>query len=371
LNLVEGGEYTGEDRGAPPADPFAAPAPPVTFSGEEPAVWNFLPASDHLQLPGVQAVTRVGRYDSALLASGRSTDGLLLGVDRVDFPQVAFFRDDFASEPLVALMNRLASDPSALLVDRGTWERFNLNTGDQVELTVRLAERQRLPFIVAGFLEYFPTLYPEDGPFFLANLEYIFESSGGLQPYDVWLRTGPEADSRAIVAGVQSLGVAVIRAQDARRILGEVFAAPNRQGMLGLLSVGFLAAAALTVIGFLLYALLSFRERFVQLGVLRALGLSARQMAAALALEQLFLILAGLAAGTLIAVLTASLFIPHLPVTFGSHPGTPPYAVQIAWADLARVYLIFGATLVLGVGATLWSLSRMKIFQAVKMGENV
>jgi putative ABC transport system permease protein len=240
-------------------------------------------------------------------ASGRSADGRLIGVDRVDLPAVAFFRDDFASEPLVALMNRLASDPSALLVDRSTWERFNLNTGDSVELAVELEERQRLPFVVAGFFEFFPSLFPEDGPIFLANLEYIFESSGGLQPYDVWLRTAPEADSRAIVAGVQNLGVPVIWAQDARQTLETALSAPNRQGTLGLLSVGFLAASALTVTGFLLYALFSFRERFVQLGVLRALGLSTRQMAVALALEQFILVLAGLIAGTAIAVLAARL----------------------------------------------------------------
>jgi putative ABC transport system permease protein len=94
-------------------------------------------------------------------------------------------------------------------------------------------------------------------------------------------------------------------------------------------------------------------------------------MAAALALEQMLLVLAGLAAGTAIAVLAAGLFIPHLPATFGSHPGTPPYSVQIAWEELSRVYFIFAAMLFLGVAATLWSLSRMKIFQAVKMGENV
>jgi putative ABC transport system permease protein len=372
LNLVEGGEMLSEEDGGPPADPFAASSPVQTNRmGDEQAVWSFLPPSDHLQLPGVQAVARVGRYTAALAAGGRSGDGRLVGVDRVDFPGVAFFREDFASEPLVSLMNRLASDPSALLVDRRTWERFSLNTGDPVELTVDLEGRQALPFKVAGFFDYFPSLYPEDGPIFLANLEYIFEMSGGLQPYEVWLRTSPEAESRAIVTSIQQLGVAVILAQDARGTLKAAMGLPNRQGTLGLLSVGFLAASALTVIGFLLHTIFSFRERFVQLGVLRALGLSSRQMAAALALEQLLLVTAGLAAGTAIAVLTAGLFIPYLPVAFGSHPGTPPYSVQIPWEEISRVYLIFGGMVLLGVAGTLWSLSRMKIFQAVKMGESV
>jgi putative ABC transport system permease protein len=373
LNLVEGGEYTGE----PPAQPtgLGLPGSQGTVApqsgGDEDAIWNFLPVSDHLALPGVQAVARVGRYDGRFEAGGRSTSGTLVGLDRTDFPAVAFFRSDFASESLGGLMNRLASDPAALLVDRATWEQFHLNTGDQVSIQARIGERHALSFKIAGVLDYFPTLYPQDGPFFLANLEYIFESTSGLQPYDVWLRTAPDADSLAIIRGVNTLGVSVVRAQDARLALEDAFFTPNRQGMLGLLSVGFLAAVMLTVIGFLLYALFSFRERFIQLGVLRAIGLSARQMGAYLALEQLIMILTGVTAGTAIAVLAAYLFIPYLPVVFGSHPGTPPFTVEIAWVDIARVYAIFTGMLVLGIGSTILSLRRMKIFQAIKMGENV
>jgi putative ABC transport system permease protein len=372
LNLVEGGEYTGETQN--PAEVFsqagASGTIQVPVSTDLPAVWNFLPVSDHLSLPGVQAVARVGRYDAELQAGGRSAGGNLLAIDRTDFPRVAFFRRDFASEPLIALMNRLAYDPAALLVDRGTWERFNLNTGDPVQLRIRLEQRQTLEFKVAGVMEYFPTQYPEQGPFFVANLDYLFESTGGLQPYDVWLRTAQGADPRAIVQGVNNLGVAVIRAQDARLLLDQTFQTPNRQGVLGLLSVGFLSALLLNVVGFLLYALFSFRERYIQLGVLRAIGLSGEQMAAYLALEQFFLILTGLGVGTGIAVLAAYLFIPHLAVTFGSHPGVPPSVVEIAWGDMLRVYAVFGGMLLAGVGVTLFMLRRMRLFQAIKMGEN-
>ena len=369
LNLVESGEYTGETSSAPL--PPGAPQPQAP-AGNEPAVWNFLPVSDHLSLPGVQAAARVGRYDAELRASGRRSRGRLVGLDRTDFPAVAFFRQDFAPEPLGALMNRLALDPAALLVDQETWERSSLNPGDQVQVQVTASgERRVLDFKVVGVLEYFPTLYPSDGPIYLANLEYIFEAFSGLVPYDVWLRTSPDANTQAIINGLNLLGVSVIRTQDARLALDETFASPNRQGVLGLLSVGFMTASILTVTGFLLYALLSFRERFIHLGVLRAIGLSVGQMAGYLALEQFVLIMTGLAAGTGIAVLSAYLFIPHLPVTLSQHPGVPPYLVEIAWGDMLRLYLIFGAMLLVGMGATIWSLLRMNIFQAVKLGEVV
>jgi putative ABC transport system permease protein len=370
LNLVESGEYTGETSSSAPLPPGAPQ--PQTPSSNEPAVWNFLPVSDHLSLPGVEAAARVGRYEAELRAGGRRARGRLIGLDRTDFPTVAFFRQDFAPESLGALMNRLALDPAALLVDLDTWERSNLNPGDQVQIQVTASgERRTLDFKAVGVLEYFPTLYPSDGPIYVANLEYIFEAFSGLVPYDVWLRTAPQTETQAVVNGLNLLGVSVIRTQDARAALDESFASPNRQGVLGLLSVGFMTASVLTVTGFLLYALLSFRERFIHLGVLRAIGLSVGQMAAYLALEQFVLILTGLAAGTSIAILSAYLFIPHLPVTLSQHAGVPPYLVEIAWADILRLYVIFGGMLLVGMGATIWSLLRMNIFQAVKLGEVV
>ena len=101
---------------------------------------------------------------------------------------------------------------------------------------------------------------------------------------------------------------------------------PERQGLFGLLSVGFVAAALLTVLGFLLYALFSFRRRIIELGILRAIGLSAGQMTSFLAWELAFLILTGLVAGTVLGAWISNLFIPYLQVGTGpaaAHPALP------------------------------------------------
>jgi putative ABC transport system permease protein len=371
LNLVESGEYTGETGVNQPSPP-GMPAQPQPRPSEGPAVWNLLPVSDHLKLPGVQAAARVGRYDAQLQSGNRRSGGRLIGLDRTDFPNVAFFRDDFASESLVGLMNRLALEPAALLVDRSTWERLSLSPGDQLQMNITFSgERRTLSFKVAGVLDYFPSLYPSDGSFFIGNLDYIFESFGGLLPYDVWLRTAPGTDTGSVVRGLNQMGVAVVRTQDARQALQTAYTTPSRQGVLGMLSAGFLAASLLTVIGFLVYALLSFNQRFIQLGVLRAIGLSVGQMGAALALEQALLVFAGIVAGTGIGVLASYLFIPHLPMVVNARADILPSVVQIAWMDILRIYVVFAVMFFAGVGATLASLRKMKLFQAVKLGETI
>ena len=103
---------------------------------------------------------------------------------------------------------------------------------------------------------------------------------------------------------------------------------PERQGLFGFLSIGFAAAALLTVLGFLLYALFSFRRRFIELGMLRAIGLSAGQMTSFLAWELAFLILTGLVAGTVLGVLVSQIFIPSLQVGAGLEARIPPFLVR-------------------------------------------
>jgi len=317
----------------------------------------------------VQAAARVGEYH-AQSSLGNREEGTFIGVDRTDLPLVAFFRRDFAPDSLGGLMNRLALDSRALLVERGFLAHNALNVGDplRLELTM-IGQRRTVEFVVAGVLHLFPTQYPEDGPFFVGNLDYAFQQMGDEYPYDVWLAVVGERPSEDIVADLQEIGFRVMNYDDARQMILQEQMQPARQGLFGVLSVGFLAAAGLTVLGFLLYAVFSFRQRFIELGVLRAIGLSVGQMAAFLAGEQLALIVTGAAAGTGLGVWASRLFIPFLQVRGGQHPHTPPFVVQVAWADIFRIYAVFGAMLLVAIAVMLVLLIRMRVFEAIKLGE--
>jgi putative ABC transport system permease protein len=292
-------------------------------------------------------------------------------VDRIDFASVAFYREDFAGgEMLAGLMNRLAPIRANLLVSRDFLAQHGLSVGDPLRLTVGVAgEFREIEFVVAGVLDLFPTLYPQDGPFFVGNLDYIYEGMGGTFPYDVWLVTDPALPGNEVVAGVRDLGLAVTAVSDAQALIAEEQGRPERQGLFGLLSVGFLAAAALTVLGFLVYAVVSFQRRFIELGMLRAVGLSVGQMAAYLVGEQALLIMAGGGIGTALGICASLLFIPYLQVGAGKVAQVPPFEVQIAWGGLWTIYAVFGVMFVLAVVLLILLLVRMRIFEAVKLGE--
>ncbi len=330
--------------------------------------WLFLPVSEHLNVPGVQQAARVWAQQVTIQLGEQSEDAMLMGIDRLDFPKVAFFRRDFAPASLGALMNALAVRDDAILVSRQVLDS-GLGVGDMVEIPIPIGSAPKVKFTVAGVVDLFPRLYAQEGAFFVANLDYIFNSAGGLYPYDVWLKTDPSLNTESLLAGAKELGIPILQAFGARREADKVLLRPERKGVFGLLSVGFVASALLTVVGFLIYSYVSFSQRYIELGVLRAIGLSVGQMGAFLVVEQLILIALGVAAGTGLGVWTSSLFIPFYHVQIGRYIATPPMVVQIAWREVFYVYAVLAAMFLTAVAVLFLSLRRLRIFEAVKLGE--
>jgi putative ABC transport system permease protein len=348
------------------------PIPVPEGADPESLGFSFLPVEDHLVIAGVQTATRVGRYRANVSIGGQQSSGQLMGLDRLDFPQAAFFRDDFAAEPLIGLLNRLATRRNGLLVNQHFLQQRSLAVGDPLLLTVNTGSKfAEIPFIIVGTFDLFPTWYPDEGALFIGHLAYMHEKMDGTFPYHVWLATDGATSAEQIVSQVRQRGFTVVTAQDARAQVAAARTQPARQGVFGLLSVGFFAAALLTVLGYLVFAVVGFQRRVVELGMLRALGLSTQQMVRHLASEQAVLIFMGIGVGTLIGVVANRLFIPFLQVGAGRTAQVPPFVVQIAWEQLLTIYGIFGIMLLTAIGVLGWFLTRLKLFEAVKLGETV
>jgi len=322
-------------------------------------------------VPGITAAARIGAYDAAIQLGGVNQQAQLVGIDRVDFPKVIghFDRAWSGGQPLGALMNLLARTPDGVIVSKDILTK-GLKVGDALPAVLTLYnDRREVKFKIVAAVDLWPGYYPQDGPIIVANLNYIFDQMGGQYPYDVWISHAGEAKLDNIVAGVRGLVIAVVDTRDAATLIAEEQAQPRRQGLFGLLSVGFIAAGALTLLGFLLSALIAARRRAIDLGVLRALGMSGSQVAIELVIEQVVLVAAGLGAGTGIGLLAARLVVPLLQVGAGPHPGTPFYPPQIAWDQVSIIYLVFAAALLLTLLALSLTLGRMRLFQAIKLGD--
>ena len=141
---------------------------------------------------------------------------------------------------------------------------------------------------------------------------------------------------------------------------------PLSNGVRLILQLGFACAALLSVVGFLTHAALSLRAREVDLAVLRAIGLSPRQLLLLVAAEQGFLLGGGLVAGILVGLLLNVATRPFLQLVAGD---LSTAGAAIDWPGLALLAGSLLLALTLALGLLLGAVRRRGMFRALRLGE--
>jgi putative ABC transport system permease protein len=334
--------------------------------------WYFT-QKQHLTIRGIENATRVGRYRGTVVAGRERLASWVMGVDRMELPQVAYFRDDFASASLGELMNSLGANPAGVLVPASVADEMGWKTGDYLLISVlgRDFDHER-DFEIVGIYDHFPTVYPDEPPTFIVNLEYIFGNPDAVDQFAIWLNLTEGTAIRPLVGEIENrTGMLVSVKGNAFAEIREGQELVERVGLFGVLNVGFLTAALMAAIGFVLYSYASLRRRSIELGILQAIGLSIRQLVGYLVSEQLLLMGLAILGGAVVGLMTSHLFVPFLQTS--ASPGTPvpPFQVFIGWTEAAWLAVGYGAILCLTMTGTIAYLARLKVFQTVKLGETL
>jgi len=317
-----------------------------TLTGE----WVPLPAN-FADVPGIEAATRVGSYRMTVELMGRGNiSGRFMAIDRWDFPRVAWFRDDFAQESLGALMNQMAQYQDAVLVSREVMEQNNLAIGDTVVIRVGINYELYVekPFTIAGVYEYFPTVYEDDQMTFIGNLDDLTFSVGMTVPHDIWARMEPRSTGEDVAKALPvTLRIQSSNAAETAKLVAKEQAKHERVGVFGTLSVGFLSAVVMAIMGLLIYTYASLQERLHRFTILRAVGLQRSQISVQVILEYLFLTAYGAVAGALVGSAASNLFVPFFRITGEKGVPLPPLIPIIAADKVRWLVLAFVAVIVL------------------------
>ena len=319
-----------------------------------------------------QGAIRVGNYGArieGLTSSTRRQKKRMMGVDRAEFSSVSWFRSDFADDSLGGLMNRLAAAPEAVLVSREFLTEHLLHIGDRLDIWVVLEPgiTMRTDFLISGVYDYFPTV-EQDEIVMIANLDYLHLIGGAIYPYEVWLRSPDNDRGEEVRRKLRIGGIETLRWHDVVGTLAEEKARLERVGVFGALTVGFLSAALMAVLAFLMHSYASLRERFYQFGVLRAIGALRRQLIIQLAVEYAVLVTYGTAAGAVIGVWVSVLFTPFFRSAADSKAILPPMLPVIAEGEITQLTIIFIAVMVLVVVAATAQATQRRIFEVMRVG---
>jgi putative ABC transport system permease protein len=314
-------------------------------SGE---AWT-LPLEDFLQMPGVATGTRVGDYRLRVTLgnNARPTNGRLLGIDRVSFPSVAWFRRDFAEEPLGGLMNLLAQRTDGILVSEEALAASQLKIGDplQAQVTMGGSGAYQPRFTIVGAYKYFPTVYP-DQPVAIANLDYLFSLTGGPVEHQIWLRLKPGAAPTDTLKAMIDIGVETAGLHNASADIQMEQGKTERVGVFGTLTVGFLAATGMALAGLLINTYASLNERLHSFAVLHAIGLQRRQILGQVLMEYLAITAYGSAGGALVGTIASYLFSPFFRIAGVKNAPLPPLLPVVPDDLITQMAIVFAGVMV-------------------------
>ena len=137
----------------------------------------------------------------------------------------------------------------------------------------------------------------------------------------------------------------------------------------GILFLSFAAVLLLTGLGFAVYATLAAQSRSLEFAILRTMGYTSRQVLSLVSFEQLFVIVAGVVAGTVLGFPLGRLMIGYLGVTESGVDPVPPLISQVRWSVVLMVYSLLGIVFAATIVSLAAVYSRLAVHRALRIGE--
>ena len=332
------------------------------------------------QLDGVESVTKVFLDGSASAEANSKTVQRvqLMGVETHTFGQTAWMKDGLSEEHYFNYLNDLSQTLNGALVSRNFETILGLEVGDTI--SIRPSKQDSVTLTITGFVDYFPSYSPtvreiqDDGTektmdryLVVANFGYL-KSLWGTQPYEIWIKSPESADS--VNAYASASGVRYLKYTDIFTRIDAMKNSPSIQGTNGILTLSFIIGLILCAAGFLIFWILSIQSRSLQFGIYRAMGMSVGELIAMLINEHFWQSITSVAAGAGIGYLVSRLYIPLIQIAYTSADASLPLEVTRNLTEHIRLIVIILAVLVVCIGVLITLVRRLKIAQAIKLGED-
>lgn len=268
----------------------------------------------------------------------------------------------------LSLAGKMSREPLPALSSQTFLDSTGLHIGDRLNGQVNGIQ---VPMIIRDSLNYFPTMYDEEDRGFLVTAldPYLAlmnrENFNPMNFNEVWVNT----DSQQTAASLAESFPNSVKIWETDAVRRAIKADPLSLGLRTVTFLGYLLTAGLSLVGFATHFYMSARQREANYGILRSLGLSAKQLYTSLLLEQIILITFGLALGIILGALLNRLVLPGLPISLGDRPPVPPFIPQENWWAVLRIYLFLMITFVLSIGVATILLWRSRLHRVLRIGQ--
>ena len=323
-----------------------------------------------LALDGVESATRVLKAENAFVSSkaGQSVGIEIMAIGPSEFGKIAWFRNDLWDTHFYNYLNALTSYKSGALVSRTFAEAAGTSTGDTI--SVRWGDNDAFDVTVLALVDYWPSLNPyESSGFVVMNYSYT-NLMTKVAPYEVWVKMKDGAKSADLYDSIEESEMKLTTLKDSSQDVIKAKNDPELQGMNGAMTMGFIIIMLTTVIGFLLYWIIEIKARTLQFGIFRAMGMSFREILGMLLYEQILVSAMSIAVAIVIGQGASALFVPLFASMYSVAEQVPPLIARAYTEDYIKIYIIIFTMLVVGFGVLGRLVRKIKISQALKLGED-
>jgi putative ABC transport system permease protein len=334
-----------------------------------------------LEGDGADSVTKVLYDKGAHCTAGPKNTYvpcLLMGINTKEFGETADLKDGLLPSHWYNYLNAMSINPMAVLVSSNMQRILGAELGDTI--TYRDKDDNAARGIIYGFVDYWPTYSPttvtkgEDGIYrevenylVVAHLSY-YQSSCDITPYQIWIKATDKTDF--IYDFISSSKTPLLYFKDSKAELIKLKNDPIFQGTNGILTLGFTIVLILCSVGFLIYWILSIKSRTLLLGIFRAMGMYMKEVIAMLVNEQVFISVLSIAMGIGVGLLASRLYIPLVQIAYSSVDTVIPLEIISKSSDMVRLLIVVAVMVIICMVILGMLISRIKISQALKLGED-
>lgn len=350
---------------------------------------------------GVTRVLEDERVDISA-GSGSVSDAYLMAINTKEFGETAKLQsdqnDDINDAHWFNYLNELAKEPDGVIISSNLAKALGLKVGDSLNYSryvpeavdddqIYASENAKVCAIVKGFPGYERYTYETDAEgnvteqekyLIVANYATVVEKFG-MTPYSVWmnLSKGKTVDDIVGYLGGENSGDNDIKTTEiykkltsAQQLIDENKNSATVQITNGMFTLSFILSLIVCSVGFLLYWVMTLKQRELQFGIYRAMGMRMREVKAMLLNEQIFLSFLPLLVGAGIGIAATAMFVRLISIIYlpqKHNIGVNVYIYPSDMLELAGVLFVAVAVCYVVISRLLKS---MKIAQALRLGED-
>jgi hypothetical protein len=264
----------------------------------------------------------------------------------------------------------LPADEVPVIANRAFLEATSSDVGEAVSTTVEGGLRR---LSIVGVVESFPSTDP-DRPLLIFDEPTLallrLQGSASVKAPDEWWIAAADGADEGMAAALRGAPFDSSEVVSVTELTRSLSTDPVALGIIGALTLGFVVTLLFAVVGLTVSGAVSARQRRTEFALLRALGLSGRQLFGSLWLENGSVVLVSLVAGTGLGLLIGWTVLPFITVTQQAAAPVPPVLVEVPWDRILVLEVI--SAVALGVAVLLIGgvLRRRGVGSVLRMGED-